>query len=290
MPPGLPTTTYATEPQRVERQADARYRRRHHRQHRLRRRPPSPQVRRPGPARRLPTRPRPHRRRRRTVPRWHRRRGLRRHRCRRHRPAHRDDLRAVGAPRRRPPRHRLAPVDALAGPLLDARREGIGVAFQTSTVSLAAVASVVARLAPPTGASVVGLDFDAIAAWPVYNWMASARSVGIAQPPPRTRPRAGRHPRQPRRRRADPRPRSGLHPRVRGAARFLGGRSAHPRGTRPTRRRSPTPPASFCRTWPGPSPARSCTSRAATMPPLHPLRRRHPTSRSASSDATRLWT
>ena len=65
----------------------------------------------------------------------------------------------------------FAPADALSGPLLDARREGIGVAFQTSTVSLAAVATVVARLAPPTGASVVGLDFDATAAWPVYNWM-----------------------------------------------------------------------------------------------------------------------
>lgn len=38
-------------------------------------------------------------------------------------------------------------------------------------MSLAAVATVVARLAPPTGASVVGLDFDATAAWPVYNWM-----------------------------------------------------------------------------------------------------------------------
>ena len=65
----------------------------------------------------------------------------------------------------------FAPADALSGPLLDARREGIGLAFQTSTVSLAAVATVVARLAPPTGASVVGLDFDAAAAWPVYNWM-----------------------------------------------------------------------------------------------------------------------
>jgi enoyl-[acyl-carrier protein] reductase I len=65
----------------------------------------------------------------------------------------------------------FAPADALAGPLLDARREGIGLAFQTSTVSLAALATVVAQLAPPAGASLVGLDFDASAAWPVYNWM-----------------------------------------------------------------------------------------------------------------------
>lgn len=65
----------------------------------------------------------------------------------------------------------FAPADALAGPLLDARRDGIGTAFQTSTVSLAALTSVAARLTPPTGASVVGLDFDAAAAWPVYNWM-----------------------------------------------------------------------------------------------------------------------
>jgi enoyl-[acyl-carrier protein] reductase I len=65
----------------------------------------------------------------------------------------------------------FAPSDALAGPLLEARREGLGLAFQTSTVSLASLASVVARLAPPSGASLVGLDFDSSAAWPVYNWM-----------------------------------------------------------------------------------------------------------------------
>jgi enoyl-[acyl-carrier protein] reductase I len=65
----------------------------------------------------------------------------------------------------------FAPPDALAGPLLDARRDGIGLAFQTSTVSLATLATVVARLAPTTGASLVGLDFDASGAWPVYNWM-----------------------------------------------------------------------------------------------------------------------
>lgn len=28
-----------------------------------------------------------------------------------------------------------------------------------------------ARLAPPGGASLVGLDFDASRAWPTYNWM-----------------------------------------------------------------------------------------------------------------------
>jgi enoyl-[acyl-carrier protein] reductase I len=65
----------------------------------------------------------------------------------------------------------FAPADALSGPLLDARREGIGLAFQTSTVSLASLASVVAKLAPPAGASLVGLDFDSSGAWPVYNWM-----------------------------------------------------------------------------------------------------------------------
>lgn len=65
----------------------------------------------------------------------------------------------------------FAPADALAGPLLNARPEGIGLAFQTSTVSLAALAAAVNRLAPPSGASLVGLDFDAGAAWPVYNWM-----------------------------------------------------------------------------------------------------------------------
>ena len=28
-----------------------------------------------------------------------------------------------------------------------------------------------AELAPPSGGSIVGLDFDAAGAWPVYNWM-----------------------------------------------------------------------------------------------------------------------
>lgn len=65
----------------------------------------------------------------------------------------------------------FAPADALGGSLFDSRREGLSLAFQTSTVSYAGLASVVARLAPPSGASIVGLDFDSTRAWAVYNWM-----------------------------------------------------------------------------------------------------------------------
>jgi enoyl-[acyl-carrier protein] reductase I len=65
----------------------------------------------------------------------------------------------------------FAPADALGGSLFDTRRDGLALAFQTSTVSYAGLASILARLAPPTGASLVGLDFDSTKAWPVYNWM-----------------------------------------------------------------------------------------------------------------------
>ena len=41
----------------------------------------------------------------------------------------------------------------------------------TSTHTFATLAGVLARLAPARGASLVGLDFDARGAWPVYNWM-----------------------------------------------------------------------------------------------------------------------
>jgi enoyl-[acyl-carrier protein] reductase I len=66
----------------------------------------------------------------------------------------------------------FAPADALGGPFLEASTRSIELAMRTSTVSYARLASVLHRLAPPSGASLVGLDFDADGrAWPVYNWM-----------------------------------------------------------------------------------------------------------------------
>ena len=34
-----------------------------------------------------------------------------------------------------------------------------------------------AELYPPTGASVVGMDFDATVAWPAYDWMGVAKAA-----------------------------------------------------------------------------------------------------------------
>ena len=66
----------------------------------------------------------------------------------------------------------FAPADALGGPFLEASTQSIELAMRTSTVSYARLASLLHRLAPPSGASLVGLDFDADGrAWPVYNWM-----------------------------------------------------------------------------------------------------------------------
>lgn len=65
----------------------------------------------------------------------------------------------------------FAPREALAGDFLAAGGDAVGRAFLTSTHSYAALASVLADLAPDRGGAIVGLDFDAAGAWPVYNWM-----------------------------------------------------------------------------------------------------------------------
>jgi enoyl-[acyl-carrier protein] reductase I len=72
----------------------------------------------------------------------------------------------------------FAPRDALAGDFTAARPESAGTAFQTSAVSLSHLARVVGDLAPPEGAGLVALDFDAGGrAWPVYNWMGVAKAA-----------------------------------------------------------------------------------------------------------------
>ena len=65
----------------------------------------------------------------------------------------------------------FAPRQALAGDFLAATADDTTRAFHTSTHSYASLARVLADLAPDTGGSLVGLDFDAAGAWPVYNWM-----------------------------------------------------------------------------------------------------------------------
>ena len=71
----------------------------------------------------------------------------------------------------------FSPRDALAGDFLRARREGVNLAFQTSAFSYASLGRVLAELAPAEGGSLVGLDFDAAGAWPVYNWMGVCKAA-----------------------------------------------------------------------------------------------------------------
>jgi enoyl ACP reductase len=71
----------------------------------------------------------------------------------------------------------FAPEDALGGRFLETPPESATMAFQTSAYSFKALAVALADLYPPEGASVVGLDFDATVAWPVYDWMGVAKAA-----------------------------------------------------------------------------------------------------------------
>ena len=73
----------------------------------------------------------------------------------------------------------FAPADALGGGFLDTPAQSAITAFETSAYSLKALAAAVAPLleASGRGGSVVGLDFDASVAWPVYDWMGVAKAA-----------------------------------------------------------------------------------------------------------------
>jgi enoyl ACP reductase len=71
----------------------------------------------------------------------------------------------------------FAPEDALGGKFLTTPPESAETAFRTSAFSLKALAAGLADLFPAEGASVVGLDFDASVAWPVYDWMGVAKAA-----------------------------------------------------------------------------------------------------------------
>src|SRR4051794_3967083 len=71
----------------------------------------------------------------------------------------------------------FAPEDALGGRFLDTPADSATIAFQTSAFSFKALAVALADLYPSEGASVVGLDFDATVAWPVYDWMGVAKAA-----------------------------------------------------------------------------------------------------------------
>jgi meromycolic acid enoyl-[acyl-carrier-protein] reductase len=74
----------------------------------------------------------------------------------------------------------FAPPDALGGNFLETSRESATTAFQTSAFSLKALVHSLGALLEAgnqgTGGAIVGLDFDATVAWPVYDWMGVAKA------------------------------------------------------------------------------------------------------------------
>jgi enoyl ACP reductase len=69
-----------------------------------------------------------------------------------------------------------APQDALGGRFLTAPAESAMEAFRTSAFSLKALGAALAPLMPH-GSGIVGLDFDAAVAWPIYDWMGVAKAA-----------------------------------------------------------------------------------------------------------------
>jgi enoyl-[acyl-carrier protein] reductase I len=70
----------------------------------------------------------------------------------------------------------FAPEDALGGHFMTAPAASAVQAFQTSAFSLKALAAALQPLMDE-GGSIVGLDFDATLAWPIYDWMGVAKAA-----------------------------------------------------------------------------------------------------------------
>jgi len=72
----------------------------------------------------------------------------------------------------------FAPQDALGGKFLTTPAESAEVAFTTSAFSYKALtAGMLDLMREAGGGSVVGLDFDATVAWPIYDWMGVAKAA-----------------------------------------------------------------------------------------------------------------
>jgi enoyl-[acyl-carrier protein] reductase I len=72
----------------------------------------------------------------------------------------------------------FAPPDCLGSGMFAAGWDDVSVALNISAYSLKAlVDAVLPLLSAAGGASVVGLDFDATVAWPVYDWMGVAKAA-----------------------------------------------------------------------------------------------------------------
>ena len=70
----------------------------------------------------------------------------------------------------------FAPQAALGGNFLNTEWEDVAIAVHTSTFSYKSLAMAVRELFPESGASIVGLTFDATVAWPKYDWMGVAKA------------------------------------------------------------------------------------------------------------------
>src|SRR5918998_4147120 len=70
----------------------------------------------------------------------------------------------------------FAPGDALGGNFMTAPPESAELAFRTSAYSFKALGEALAPLME-SGGSLVGMDFDATVAWPVYDWMGVAKAA-----------------------------------------------------------------------------------------------------------------
>jgi enoyl ACP reductase len=70
----------------------------------------------------------------------------------------------------------FAPQDALGGKFMTAPAESAGQAFQTSAYSFKALAAALHPLMSQ-GSALVGMDFDATVAWPIYDWMGVAKAA-----------------------------------------------------------------------------------------------------------------
>jgi enoyl-[acyl-carrier protein] reductase I len=70
----------------------------------------------------------------------------------------------------------FAPEDALGGRFMTTPPESAITAFQTSAFSFKALAGALLPLFDGEG-SVVGMDFDASVAWPVYDWMGVSKAA-----------------------------------------------------------------------------------------------------------------
>jgi enoyl ACP reductase len=71
----------------------------------------------------------------------------------------------------------FAPQEALGGNFLNTDWSAVSTALHVSAYSLKALAVALRPLYPATGASIVGLDFDARYAWPIYDWMGVAKAA-----------------------------------------------------------------------------------------------------------------